>query len=777
MTNTISNKTTFWEFMINHRIEVPIIQREFAFGRPDKMDKRKKFLNDLKEAIQAKNANDECKGKALEFIYGYVEQNKMMPLDGQQRLTVLWLVHWFIALKAGKLKENRDIFTHFSYNTRISAREFCKQLCEYELPNPLENNSSTKDVASSIAKDIESQKWFYSFWKQDPTVQSMLNLISGTTRIEKKDRKKTRVSNEDGIEQIFRNCKYGEYWKLLTSTVDKCPVYFYFLNLDGENLPKTDDLYIKMNARGKQLSDFENFKADLIDSIDDQSILDELPAKIAFASKIDNEWTKLFWTRKRTYKIKIENKEEERVSFDEIFFAFFNRYFLGLSLASGGNEGSETFKKLYGSKGDDNEVVYNGFSYYKNAVEKKDNYQQHIKYLYTILQNYCKYQDQIKPHLCPYWDEKNFSFFIPEYNCINSEESTFRPIGQKERCVFWAICVFLRNEFADSSFPEEAFKQWMHFVWNMAENSDINTIDSMRGLIMFFEEHAESVTEIRKYLRDYPIQPANNKSKRDRQFLEEIEKVKNRGNGDIYITTAEKLFKGAIRFLYLDDKGNPEWKFFLQKWTNAIRFFMGDDGHFIKKIKGAEFIKRILSFSTHWNSQIWWNHCIFSNNEIVWKENILLREEFFTPVHRFLLNEGKVAKANRRIDNAPKKVMELLCDTKLLDYIVEQDKSYTYYIRESDGCLAIYPKNDLSNGFALNMTERNKFFLWLQEKGGKIESETPDECNLYKGLDIKFSCNGKKYNWKRNGTIQNITDNNINVDKKILLQDLGFTGK
>ena len=34
--------------------------------------------------------------------------------------------------------------------------------------------------------------------------------------------------------------------------------------MEDKNMPLADDLYIKMNARGKVLTDFENFKVDLL---------------------------------------------------------------------------------------------------------------------------------------------------------------------------------------------------------------------------------------------------------------------------------------------------------------------------------------------------------------------------------------------------------------------------------------------------------------------------------------------------------------------------------
>ena len=40
---------------------------------------------------------------------------------------------------------------------------------------------------------------------------------------------------------------------------------FEFENLDMENLDLNDDLYVKMNARGKLLTPFENWKAEFED--------------------------------------------------------------------------------------------------------------------------------------------------------------------------------------------------------------------------------------------------------------------------------------------------------------------------------------------------------------------------------------------------------------------------------------------------------------------------------------------------------------------------------
>ena len=50
-------------------------------------------------------------------------------MDGQQRLTTLFLLHWYIAKKENRLvKELENKLLKFTYETRISSREFCLDL-------------------------------------------------------------------------------------------------------------------------------------------------------------------------------------------------------------------------------------------------------------------------------------------------------------------------------------------------------------------------------------------------------------------------------------------------------------------------------------------------------------------------------------------------------------------------------------------------------------------------------------------------------------------------
>ena len=78
------------------KIEIPIIQRDYAQGRKnDEVNRiRELFLDAIFHSITDK------KPITLDFVYGDVSaEGVLTPLDGQQRLTTLFLLYWYIAKK------------------------------------------------------------------------------------------------------------------------------------------------------------------------------------------------------------------------------------------------------------------------------------------------------------------------------------------------------------------------------------------------------------------------------------------------------------------------------------------------------------------------------------------------------------------------------------------------------------------------------------------------------------------------------------------------------
>ncbi len=284
-------------------VEIPIIQRDYAQGRTDTNVKRirQNFLAVLHGALTGQTLPVN-----LDFIYGDVTGNKLTPLDGQQRLTTLFLLHWYIAAKEGVKVEESDLATRFTYATRFSARAFCEQLVLQRPTFPMSN----------VSDWLVDQNWFLSSWRHDPSIRAMLVMV-------------------DAIHDLFKDTV--RLWPLLTS-VDNSPISFHLLPLEAMGL--SDDLYVKMNSRGKPLTPFEHFKAEFEKLISE----DSEPDYAEFSTKIDNEWTDLLWPF----------RGEDNIIDDEFmhYFCFVSEVLWCRTAQAGPVEGDEFVlaKKLYSSK-------------------------------------------------------------------------------------------------------------------------------------------------------------------------------------------------------------------------------------------------------------------------------------------------------------------------------------------------------------------------------------------------------------------------------------------
>ena len=237
-------------------IEIPLIQRDYAQGRLDARvtEIRVNFLEILLDAI----AGGESVG--LDFVYGKIEGATFYPLDGQQRLTTLFLLHWYLGSAANCLGVGAS-WTRFSYATRASARLFCQRLAANPLPQE-------EDVPSAWIID---QPWYLYVWQTDPSIQSMLVMIDAI---------------HQQIQRLNPELDARAAWKRLTRA-ESPAVSFYLLPLD--DMESDEDLYIKMNSRGKPLTPFENFKARFEQDIRHSERADE------FVHKIDGAWSDLLW--------------------------------------------------------------------------------------------------------------------------------------------------------------------------------------------------------------------------------------------------------------------------------------------------------------------------------------------------------------------------------------------------------------------------------------------------------------------------------------------------
>jgi hypothetical protein len=250
-------------------IEVPIIQRDFAQGRPDDEASgiRERFLDAV---VRACVTGAEM---ALDFIYGDVKAGVLRPLDGQQRLTTLFLLHWYVASRAGVLDPAAP-WLRFSYATRPTARDFCESLAE----NPYPGGPTTPSAW------ITDQPWYVYPWRQDPTISSMLVVLD---------------TLHERVEAEAEAPDFSDVWARLEKRSDRA---IWFLFLPVADMHYGEDLYIKMNSRGKPLTSFEVLKSDLEGML--KPVVSGAVCPVVghihdryehLTMSIDGEWADLLW--------------------------------------------------------------------------------------------------------------------------------------------------------------------------------------------------------------------------------------------------------------------------------------------------------------------------------------------------------------------------------------------------------------------------------------------------------------------------------------------------
>lgn len=385
MKNNISNLK---DILSNKKlkISIPIIQRDYAQGRKDAATIRDKFLDEIFNRLNKEE------NLFLDFIYGSIEDDKFIPIDGQQRLTTLFLLHLYFAKKESK---DCEYLKGFTYETRSSSREFCEKLVDAVI-------DFSKD---EISADIKNYSWFMPFWENDPTVKSMLVMI-------------------DAIHDKFKNSTF--YDRLEN-------IKFSFLELKEFGL--TDDLYIKMNARGKPLSEFENFKAEF-----EKELSQEIKAKL------DNEWLNLFWGLKDS-----DKKGIDLSSVDKRYMAFFDGVALNFAIFKQGIKDVEEAKN------------FKTLDFFLNNKET-------IEYIIKILDELCK---------------------VPNRELLKNFTDTSKDITYETRAKFFALSMFLIN-FGAQKLGGDFYKEYERITSNVARDFNIDSILKLRQVFEFINEICET---------------------------------------------------------------------------------------------------------------------------------------------------------------------------------------------------------------------------------------------------------------------------------------------
>lgn len=491
-TNTVNSKAqatreNFWSLLSEKKytICIPRIQRDYAQGReePEPMQIRQAFLKDVFDSLKNKTAMD------VNFIYGNIDMDKkgvqrFVPIDGQQRLTTLFLLHWYFATWAGKLDDaNKEILNRFQYETRFITGDFCNRLVSDVKVN-LKELVKTDKKLTDVIKDYY---WFFSAYDHDATIKAMLVML----------------------QEIHDTVKSLEDWSIVDGFFDTLtaldgPINFLFLNIADVGL--TDEIYIKMNARGKALTRFENFKAQLSGYL----AKTDYAFSREFIGNINGTWSVFFWHEE--YRPNVESKEDKKVMkkaivFDDqimnLFrFVMMNEYICNVQIDDGSTETKYLVRRILQNLARESEFQFvnhlftdefRSLPQYKTKDANVDaRVFRFLNKLINILAKRKRDTGNIK-----FADANLYSkSFIDEENYFRRliRSVNEKVLSYEDSILMYAeFCFLVKYANEDNSFDKTTeLTEWLRYIYNLSRNTLYNGYD----------DYFRSIRRVRQIVED-----------------------------------------------------------------------------------------------------------------------------------------------------------------------------------------------------------------------------------------------------------------------------------
>lgn len=621
---------SFYKLISEYKIEIPVIQRDYAQGRAESK------ATDVRKSIVEKILDSVTKGGEklfFDFVYGRIEGDTFIPFDGQQRLTTLFLFHRYIFEKCKcnsdcMYRENcqcLSLLSRFTYTTRQSSREFCEQMII---------NNICDCPNRSISENIKDQAWFYSSWEKDPTIAGML----------------TMLDEIDSQCKTIQNINFKDVAQKLTSGC-VCPITFHFVDMGEHKM--SDSTYIKMNARGKSLTSFENFKASLEEYltknglpipyiIPNTPLLGALPTttppyvytsytsvfkvgltvlKKRFVDAIDGKWLDLFY-----------NETKPNLP-DLTMLSFFKRHFLNYYVANNKAVDKDLIATLENQISADDFIPFKKFERVLKGKERNV-----LTPLFDLLDALESKHDEIMQYSLPVWyrddykNKSNWNLLIGDWNNKGQKTEDDETAGSeryKSRVMFYAVVKYFEK--IQGNFCKDQFAQWMRVIWNYTENIRFDKFDN-------YKEDLELVDNISQYLK--PGRDFNNEfalctslKSRESRIDEELTKVK-LISSDYYkwanrIDDLEKhkYFTGEIKFMFDFLGDNPNEALF-DTYSYIMRELFNDKGLNPIYDKNGDYVFRraLMNFSSSYSYGYQmsknWSFLKDKHRDISWKRFI-----------------------------------------------------------------------------------------------------------------------------------------------------------
>ena len=326
----------------------------------------------------------------------------------------------------------------------------------------------------------------------------------------------------DTIHYVFKDV--DDIWE---SLVNRKNIVFHLLIL--ENFGLSDDLYIKMNARGRLLTPFENLKAEIQDKSTKNGWESSRNEIDKFSYKIDGCWTHFLW---QNFK---KNNSVDNAHMNFITTIVMAKLSTGQILK--GAERIELIRKL------------NENNSYRELIKYID--EDTFNYIYDSYELYCDLFDSgslplLTIDMWRHEPEKNLL-----YQILLGANTSYT-----HKVLFFAHTEYLRR---NSTIDQTKYEEWMRVVRNIVSRADL-TADGKRsdivrspetfyGAINLVNELAAGSGDIYTYLS---VNPVSSSFARE-QVKEEIIKSKiltnTPDNKDlIHKTEDNELLRGRITF-------------------------------------------------------------------------------------------------------------------------------------------------------------------------------------------------------------------------------------
>lgn len=606
ITQYIQTPNNLLALLSRYRVVIPGIQRHYVQGADTSkaLSIRKQFVNEIFASIEKEEPLH------LHFIYGPIDtdgEDSFVPVDGQQRLTTLWLIGRYAAelLEPVIRFDILKLLSRFSYADRINATRFCHTLT---LP---ETHWNIKEDACST---ILGQAWFLDYWKEDETVASMLRMLSS-------------------IHSLWQEFAFSgeQVLNALGSLIQ------FELKIDSFG----DDIYMKMNARGLQLTQWENFKSKFAEHLGEY--------KEVWDRSIEEHANSFF-----------EKSEARHELPDSSFFALFARI-MALEKGKLCSKNIKTLATLVDTTWEHIELPFVPFSDFTDVLGSDSTSATAIAKRYTVM---IKTALECYQAAVPYFDDK------PLFDTL------FHP--QNNNDLDFTLCCYEYFK-AFGEVKNEDFLQATRLIWNILENvspQDGNPLNRISIIKKFISLNSPTL-----YSQEaFNVFSANDAG----QVVEEAEKSVKFYDDDqtspndwdentmgkwidwrhaIEYAEKQAFFNGSIRFLYRNSEGKATWDNFVTKLLHCMELFTKDglcDEH---KAKANQ---ALIAYCDSWESIR--RTPVFGRKKDCWKR-VLLKDSLTKYVNSFLLEPFTIIENNDPI-------LSILTNNNVWDNIIQNNETY-----------------------------------------------------------------------------------------------------